>query len=599
MVTAPFANRLQQIEVSVNMSDCDISISSSLRTERRSTPDILTSGTDRRFLRSLFDVIEHEKRSLQCPEHGPDELRYIIYRSAFNKVIARSAAYARLLLTIKAEYDDSIREMKRRQEARNTQGTLATLRSHPEPLETCRRRAAQLSLRISALHRETAEHEEQIQRCVSSRERSTWIPGLTVAECEDAEALDVHLELLQAQRQALLDRKRHCVPQEVKAVLDAKLQAAEKHREQLGSENHCLMALYQRLRFVCDRLSSWEEEGQQVPLEELLGSTLQNMSPASVKGDNERGSTAGLFEDEEPSGGDGLRLLSDYLHRFSELFDSAQFEDAALLAARSPQGVLRNLDTMEMFRGVEGSLGSPPPLLYFSQALLINTPAGTELAAPLSVQVVRCALQCDASELVSHAVTHSKLTFSEDLGDILTEHAQKNPTVDDLFLALATTVYEACGLHRKSALSMCTRGLIHSAAEFLNHCKDLTVEDCLWIVRRSPSLALVQLLTRPEQGRAAMLSAGDVCSSLLRDAQLQNLGLQLLDSFFSKEVLEEVMLKDCRSSVDVWTDVSFLCSGLKRPDLSQGILSILLDQSGTGVRCPDLEGAQLMEHVFL
>lgn len=57
--------------------------------------------------------------------------------------------------------------------------------------------------------------------------------------------------------------------------------------------------------------------------------------------------------------------------------------------------------------------------------------------------------------------------FSEDLGDVLTEHAQKNPTVADLSLALATIVYESCRMYRKSALSMCRRGFIHSAAEFM------------------------------------------------------------------------------------------------------------------------------------
>lgn len=54
--------------------------------ERQSTPDILISESDGRFFQSLYDFIDHEKRYLQCPEDGPDELRYIIYRSVFNKV---------------------------------------------------------------------------------------------------------------------------------------------------------------------------------------------------------------------------------------------------------------------------------------------------------------------------------------------------------------------------------------------------------------------------------------------------------------------------------------------------------------------------------
>lgn len=37
---------------------------------------------------------------------------------------------------------------------------------------------------------------------------------------------------------------------------------------------------YRRLEGVCDRLTGWEEAGQQVPLEELLGSTLKNIRRA-------------------------------------------------------------------------------------------------------------------------------------------------------------------------------------------------------------------------------------------------------------------------------------------------------------------------------
>lgn len=69
------------------MSQPQNSSSSCPRTEdRQSTPDILISESDERFFQSLYDFIEHEKRYLRCPEEGPDDLRYIIYRSVFNKV---------------------------------------------------------------------------------------------------------------------------------------------------------------------------------------------------------------------------------------------------------------------------------------------------------------------------------------------------------------------------------------------------------------------------------------------------------------------------------------------------------------------------------
>ncbi|KAL3050660.1 hypothetical protein OYC64_012641 [Pagothenia borchgrevinki] len=570
--------------------------SSSRTDERSSTPDILISECDERFFRSLEEFIEREKRYLQCQQQGPDELRYIVYRHVFNKVIGRATTYKRLLLTIKSEYDNVVRALQKREdEFRAAKQRMAASMSHPISLMTCQRRAAHLRERIDVIQRETAELQDEMERHKSSEEQSTWIPGLTLADSEDPEALDGHLKHLEAQRTSLLERKGDGVSLEVKAQLETELQAAELHRDQLSSKNYLLKSRYKSLRLVSDRLSSWEFEKQQVSLEELLDSTLEDIRQTSVTDDDE------LFEHEEPTGVDESLLLADCLDRFLELFDSARYEEAALLAARSPRGVLRNQDTMEMFKGVKGPPGSPPPLLLFLQALLMTTPPGQWLPAALSLQLVLCALQHGNTQLVTHSINNNRLTFSEDLGDVLTEHAKKNPGVANVCLALATYVYTACRLHRKTALSMCSRGLIHSAADFMNHCKDLTAEDCLWVLNLSPSLVLLQLLTAPQQGRAAILSLGVSCSSLLDDPQRQQLALQLLDSCVSRGqgALEEAMLQDGGSSMDVWEDVASRCSELNRANLSRAVLSVLLEQSGTSVLSPDLEGGRFMEHVFL
>ncbi|XP_054874762.1 LOW QUALITY PROTEIN: clathrin heavy chain linker domain-containing protein 1 [Amphiprion ocellaris] len=785
--------------------------SSSTLDERVFTPDILVSESDEKFFRSLYEFIEHEKKYLQSPEEGPDELRYIIYRSVFHKVIGRATAYKRLLLTIKAEYDDTIKELKRREdEVQAAQRSELSSMSQVESLMTCRRRAAQLTNRISILQTKTAELEDQINRLKSSRDQSSWIPGVTVAQSYHLDFLDQHLEELKSRRAALMDTKSRCVPLDVRNKMDVELQSAERRREKLNTENRNLRILYIRLKKVCDRLSSWEEEEEKVPLEELISSTLDNIrqtdtvldkdprrfdaelfesqepkgldesillrahldrfmelfdsaqyeeaavlaarnppgvlrnldtmemfkgvsgppgsappgsAPPSLlffrallisvqtggelsadlslqgvicalqQGDlrlvvyavtqniltfsEELGDvltehaqknspvadtclalatvvyqacglhrksalsmcrrglihgaaefmkhcsdvTAGqcvglkqyprrfdaeLFESQEPKGLDESILLRAHLDRFMELFDSAQYEEAAVLAARNPPGVLRNLDTMEMFKGVSGPPGSAPPgsappSLLFFRALLISVQTGGELSADLSLQGVICALQQGDLRLVVYAVTQNILTFSEELGDVLTEHAQKNSPVADTCLALATVVYQACGLHRKSALSMCRRGLIHGAAEFMKHCSDVTAEDCMWLLCRSPSLSLLQLLMEPPQGRAAILSVGVACVALLVDPQHQQLALQLLDSFICRGpgVLQEAILEDAAPQVDVWNDVASLCSGLNRADLSRAVLSVLLEQSGTRILSPDLQGAELMEHIFL
>lgn len=69
------------------------------------------------------------------------------------------------------------------------------------------------------------------------------LAGLTVAESEDPEALGGYLKDMETQRDALLDRKGHCVPLEVKTKLDAELQAAKSRRDELSAENNHLTVL--------------------------------------------------------------------------------------------------------------------------------------------------------------------------------------------------------------------------------------------------------------------------------------------------------------------------------------------------------------------
>ncbi|XP_028278652.1 clathrin heavy chain linker domain-containing protein 1-like [Parambassis ranga] len=192
----------------------------------------------RRFFRSLNEFITQEKRVLRCPDQGPDQQRHTVYRSAFNKVIGQATTYKKLLMTIKSEYDDTIRELTRRQdEAEVSHQVVASSASHLTTLLTCRRRATQLRDRICVLKRDTAELQEELQRRRASTGQSVWIPGLTVAESEDPAALDRHLDVLEEQREALLHGKTRWVPLEVKHKMDAELQAAQSRRDQLSSEN--------------------------------------------------------------------------------------------------------------------------------------------------------------------------------------------------------------------------------------------------------------------------------------------------------------------------------------------------------------------------
>ncbi|XP_011482893.1 clathrin heavy chain linker domain-containing protein 1 [Oryzias latipes] len=426
---------------------------------------------DKLLLASLYDFIDREKQYLGCPAEGPDELRYLVYRTVFCKVIDRALACRRVLLIIKAEYDNTIQELKRREgEARAARRRVAAAATHAHSLTVCETRAAQLRDRISILQTQTAELQESSRR-KSYEDLRSWMSGLTEAQPED---LDWHLQDLQTRKAALLDTKSLSVPLEVQTRLEAELQEAQRRRDRLRADNVQLRLLHKRLKFASDRLKCWTDEGQVVPLEELLVSTMKSISSDLLhEAEDDACSIATeLQEDKE-------QRVDDYLLRFLQLFDSGQYKDAALHAARSPGGILRNLDVMEMFAGLRAPTDAAPPPLLFFQALLVTAAAGHRMSSPLSLQGVRCALQHGRLQLVVHAVTQNKVSFTEGLGDLLSGHAQKDQGKVDLCLALATLIYEVCGLTRKTAASMRRRGLVHNAAELMQQSPDQTAATSL------------------------------------------------------------------------------------------------------------------------
>lgn len=54
-----------------------------------SSANMLLCESDRGFFRSLSEFTAQEKEKQRCPEEGPDQLRYTVYRTMFSKVAQR------------------------------------------------------------------------------------------------------------------------------------------------------------------------------------------------------------------------------------------------------------------------------------------------------------------------------------------------------------------------------------------------------------------------------------------------------------------------------------------------------------------------------
>ncbi|XP_076872044.1 clathrin heavy chain linker domain-containing protein 1-like [Brachyhypopomus gauderio] len=582
------------------------------------TVPLVRSANDRQFLKSLYEFIASEKELLRCPDEGPDEQRFTIYSAAFDKIIDCATSYKTILTTIKKEYDNIIARIKNKDRmAKFARGKLTTMMVQPTSTVYCQRRSAQLQERIAIIRGDTAEIQAKLKRLQEFRKkrstpppetlddyRVTEIPGLTFCESLNPEAIAKHLKVLQQKQASLLNKKKsQYVPGHVKADLDMKMRAAQDKRDELSLENEKLHLRFKRMTFLSEAISSWEESKSHTPLLKFLSFELERITEIQVCETDNSFINTDLFEADDPNKVNESELLKDYIERFMRLFEAGDYEEAAFHAAKSPRGVLRNAETMERFKSVTAHDGGLPPLLLFFQALMVTAEPGKQLPGEtLCLEGVRCALSHGHIELITFWVTQHRLTYSEELGDVICSHGDKDPRIADTCLALAHIVYTACGVLRKTALSMCKRGLICGALEFI-HQHNFTLDDTVFVLTGCPSLPVLQGLTQQYGNRPALLSVGWVCHTLLTShlEDPEDPIFQLLEKIHAHGpgYLEKTILDDTMCSAESWSEIAARCEHMNRPHLAQEIISTLLSQTGAMCISPGTDSAKLMEHVFM
>ncbi|KZS94509.1 clathrin heavy chain 1 [Sistotremastrum niveocremeum HHB9708] len=107
-----------------------------------------------------------------------------------------------------------------------------------------------------------------------------------------------------------------------------------------------------------------------------------------------------------------------YIAQYQQLFSSGQYGEAAKVAANSPRGILRTVQTIEAFKAAPVPPGSLSPVLQYFGVLLekgeLNQHESLELARPVLAQ--------GRKQLLEKWLKENKLTCSEQLGDIVRLH---------------------------------------------------------------------------------------------------------------------------------------------------------------------------------
>ncbi|XP_075452078.1 clathrin heavy chain linker domain-containing protein 1 isoform X1 [Ascaphus truei] len=575
----------------------------------------ITCSSDKKFLDSIETYIQEETEKLAPADQLDAEQQCIIYGNAFDKVIDHCTDYKAILTAIKHEYDVFIDAIKQGQrDAVHLQGKLKVLASEPTTLMYYRKRAHQLTNRIEIIQNDSRRIESQLQKIRDGRKVNTSqeeekvspqteikpyrrIPGMTIEDSFSMDALIEYQKHLKDRRQALkFDMKHKYVPLKMKQELDQKLSHAVQERDEAELINQRLRLGYRRRQVIADAISSWKKSDKSVTLytsiSQVIGKETElrdDVVPTKV-----------FDDDDDPGKTKEAETLIEYVKRFNELFVDGQYKAAAVYAANSPRGILRNTETMEKFKAVALE-GQVRPLMLFFEALVGSSFLTKHpVNAALTLDGITCALAHNKLDLVIHWVKQQRLTFSEALGDVISDYGEREPPHKFTCLALAELIYRKCASHRKTALCMCFQGQVQGAMDYTYQCKHFLLDDYLFLLKNCPDTELIHALTEECNGKPAALSVGQAVLCLICTDHKDH-GFQLLESIHKcgQRALEQVIINDVRCTPEEWVEIAVECSNNNYMPLSEKIMSIVISQDGVVEMSSKDEDAKIMDHVFM
>jgi len=114
------------------------------------------------------------------------------------------------------------------------------------------------------------------------------------------------------------------------------------------------------------------------------------------------------------AGSANLQVSGDFLNQqFDQLLANGNFVEAAHVAANSPNGSLRTIQTIQKISRIETMGGAPPILQYFNELLNI-----TKLNEIESIELCKIVIRLNKSNLIENWIKKEQLTPSEALGDV-------------------------------------------------------------------------------------------------------------------------------------------------------------------------------------
>lgn len=573
-------------------------------------PPIVTSEIDRQFLKGLNDYIEQELEKVNSDE---DEQRYIIYKTAFNRIIEHVVAYQPLLTTIKKEYEDTIEAIKKAQrEATFLHGKLKAMASEPSTIRNYKKRADELEERIgvvkgdndrlnkrllelklkrSDLEKKEKEITEPPKRELKKDHR--LIPGFTLEECTNKELLQHKLEQLDRQLKELtISFKTRYVAKTKKIELKDNLDNKVSYRDMLLRQGQFYKAKRQRLKVALEAAQAYNrvkpphqtvgdavmmslhhashQARKQREKERLAAAEQQGQGEATVTREGSANAdgpgTASTFEDDDPNKEKEAEMMLEYIEKFNELFEDGKYNEAAIHAANSPKGILRTSATLAKFRDVKVRVNGRTPLLMFCDSLMSSV--SSEQTKPderLSLECVQCVLKENRLDLLAHWLAQHRLNLTPAIGHTIRDHCTCRIPCRCTCQAMAQKVFTVLKMYQEAVICMLSQGRVKAGLELAKHKVPFTRDDYVRILRLCPSIQLVTALVEGDNPSSRLLPIGLAIMTLVQEDKF-DLALPFIQSLQNVPSSEDpktsafhaAVLDDYETSMDDWNELLLL-----------------------------------------
>ncbi|UJR30025.1 hypothetical protein I4U23_017570 [Adineta vaga] len=399
------------------------------------------TSRDRYFFNELNRFMNDESAKVG---KNPSRERFAVYRLAFEKIIDKSALYRPLFRAIKQEYERCIGVLESGAEEVHTMtGDLHRLVLQPKTFLLHQQRCMELEDKLAVIEKDNRRLEAEINEIVTQTKLNEpeipkttnidpnsfpelytgrrRVPGLTLVEQTDLTTLKKFYEFLQSKSSEFehnastkyTTREKQI---EMQALFEEKLAELDKEREHR-------LTLRNRLRLYHLVWRTIKKYGEKDPtnamlLEDLIKKAVYESTNLFQKGeqDDDGDEYNSEFMYDREAG-----ILVDHIEIFLNTIESGNYKEASYVAACSPKGVLRNMETLLRFKGLkQPSSEDVSPWLFHCKVL-----AETALEAPfkpdllISLECAKAACNENHINLLYKWIAEDRLTCSLEMAQLV------------------------------------------------------------------------------------------------------------------------------------------------------------------------------------